>query len=532
MQHGPKSNTSEYEARIRNCFRCWPSAGPFYQTLIDYLQTAGSRIGFSPLQSPTVYLLGHDLGKRAEIEVGNSAASSHGARRPPFNLALSSSVQGLGPRRVHAAHQPHITVVEGFLAPESIRILGEMYQVRPELFIDYLEPHYAYGSSTLMGRYELPNLPSKRDNIVHIRFMSMLQIPGETTPFSASRVSPFEQRTLLENKRYAHEKRLFHHRQYGATRYRALHVHNGQWLTVEQMASFCVTHESKSWRGLLLLDSGRPCEDVDLPWAGCFQDLERAEFVPTIPYNLPIGHESGAELQDDLFPKQHRPYHPAIDIMLAAGSPVSTQLLAEDPFYILGCVYDAAARTRIQLLSFIESDITECSSASGFTMGSQQSLVLDQLRFDLQLVRRVERFCKEDLANVIKLGSAAWPRAEQLGEIQKLKERLQSDYVYLIEQCSSLALQCETASNALVSIAQWMDARQGIQESRHITNLTILAFLFIPLTYITSVLSMNVEGIMEGVPLWAWVGASTVSVILTTVVVVIMRWKRWEIPKT
>ncbi|KAH6658973.1 hypothetical protein BKA67DRAFT_529162 [Truncatella angustata] len=474
IQSEPESMASEYEARIKDCFRCWPSAGPFYQTLIDYLQTAGSGIGFSPLQSPTAYLLGHDVGKRADIELGNSAALSPGSRRLSFSLTISVPAQGPNFRRVHAAHQSHIAVVEGFLAPESIRILGEKYQVRPEFFIDYLEPRYVYGSSTSMGRYELPNLPSKRDNIVH---------------------------------------RLFNHRQYGATRFRALHVHNEQWLTVEQMVSFSVKREGKSWHG-------------------CVQDPRSAEFVPIIPYNLPISRDSGMGLQDDLSSKQHRPYHPAADIILSAASSVTTQLLAEDPFYILSCVYHAAARTRIQLLSFIESDITECSSTNGTTMGAHQSLVLDQLRFDLQLVRRVERFCKEDLANITQLGSAAWPRTEKLAEIEKLRDQLQSDYAYLIEQCSSLVLQCETASNALVSLAQWMDAREGIRESRHITNLTVLAFLFIPLTYITSVLGMNVQGVMEGVPIWVWGGASAISVIVTTVVVVIMRWKRWEIPRT
>ncbi|KAH8203220.1 hypothetical protein TruAng_002625 [Truncatella angustata] len=489
----PESMASEYEARIKDCFRCWPSAGPFYQTLIDYLQTAGSGIGFSPLQSPTAYLLGHDVGKRADIELGNSAALSPGSRRLSFSLTISVPAQGPNFRRVHAAHQSHIAVVEGFLAPESIRILGEKYQVRPEFFIDYLEPRYVYGSSTSMGRYELPNLPSKRDNIVHVRFMSMLQISGETRPFSASLASRFEQRTLLE-------------------------IDGSDWGVL--------------WLGLLLLDNGRPCEDVDLPWAGCVQDPRSAEFVPIIPYNLPISRDSGMGLQDDLSSKQHRPYHPAADIILSAASSVTTQLLAEDPFYILSCVYHAAARTRIQLLSFIESDITECSSTNGTTMGAHQSLVLDQLRFDLQLVRRVERFCKEDLANITQLGSAAWPRTEKLAEIEKLRDQLQSDYAYLIEQCSSLVLQCETASNALVSLAQWMDAREGIRESRHITNLTVLAFLFIPLTYITSVLGMNVQGVMEGVPIWVWGGASAISVIVTTVVVVIMRWKRWEIPRT
>ncbi len=145
----------------------------------------------------------------------------------------------------------YITVVEGFLAPETIRILGDMYQTRPEFFIDHLEPGYGYGTGISTGRYELPNLPSRRDNIIHVRFMSMLHIPGEPEqPFSSSLASRFEQRTLLESRRCRYEQRLFKHRHYGATRFRALHVHKERRLTVEQMVSFSVTREGKNWQGI------------------------------------------------------------------------------------------------------------------------------------------------------------------------------------------------------------------------------------------------------------------------------------------
>ena len=235
--------SEQYEAHIRDCFRCWPHAAPFYQTLIDYLRTA-SNTGFSPLQTPTTYLLGHDFGKKAEIEPSSPQAQ----RRSSLPLFISTPARGsITSRRTRPAHQSHITVVEGFLAPETIGILGDMYQTRPEFFIDHLEPGYGYGTGTSTGQYELPNLPSKRDNIIHVRFMSMLHIPGEPEqPFSSSLASRFEQRTLLESRRCRYEQRLFQHRHYGATRFRALHVHRERRLTVEQMVSFSVKREGKN----------------------------------------------------------------------------------------------------------------------------------------------------------------------------------------------------------------------------------------------------------------------------------------------
>ncbi|KAK0730146.1 hypothetical protein B0H67DRAFT_478187 [Lasiosphaeris hirsuta] len=543
MQRTPTSPPSyeQYEARIRACFRCWPGASQFYQTLIDYLHTATTSTGFSPLQVPITYSLGNGLGENDQIEAehGNQPP----LRRPPSPRPVATPAAG--PERTRLGQQSHITVAEGFLAPETIGILGEMYHTRPEFFIDHLAPGICpYGSdmSTRMGRYELPNLPSKRENIIHVRFMSMLRMPSKggwaaqaaekaahaAHAFSSSLASRFERRKLLENKHCSYDQRLFNNRHYGATRFRALHLHKDQWLTVEQMVSFSVKREGdKIWHGLFLLDGGRRCGGIDLPWAeyvGDGADDHGTSFVPIIPYNLPVLNERAPALEANT--KDHSPYHPGLDIISAAtSSGAEAQLLAEDPFYILSCVYHAAARTRIQLLSFIESDIAECSSTT--TGGSPRIQALEQLRFNLQLLRRVEQFCKEDLANITRSGSAAWPRTERLAEIDQIRDRLQGDYGYLVEQCNRLALQCEAASSTLVGLAQWMEAREGFRESRNVANLTTLAIVFIPLNYISSCLSMNVTGITGGVPMWIWAVASGISVLVTGILVrVFTRWKR------
>ncbi|KXX77254.1 hypothetical protein MMYC01_204945 [Madurella mycetomatis] len=505
LHHASKPLTSEgYEARIRECFRRWPNAAPFYQTLIDYLNTAFSQV-FSPLQIPTTYWLGHDLGRRDPVEAGSPPGhrppSTQPARR--FSFPLVTQAPATNAQWMRLPPQSHLTVVEGLLAPESIGTLGEMYQIRPEFFIDHLELSNDTHAAKAWKGYELPNLPSRRDNIIHVRFMSMLQVSSEAHPFSTVPARRLERRIKLENKRRAYEQRLFDLRHYGATRIRALHVHTERWLTVEQLVSFSVKREGKNWHGLLLVDGGRESDRVDPPWAEYVRPGDpSAGFAPIVPYNLPIIVNGGAGPQDGFQQKQHRPYHPAMDILLAASSPGNeAQLLAEDPFYILSCIYQAAARTRIQLLNFIESDIIECSAADSRNASGdlQQSLAVDQLLFNLQLIRRVERFCKDDLGSIARLGSASWPRTERLAEMEQIKRELQSDYDYLIEQCGSLALQCQTAIDALVSLAQWMDARDGIRESRNVADLTFLVFLFTPLNYISSCLSMNVVGIAEGV---------------------------------
>ncbi|KAK5652363.1 hypothetical protein OQA88_10555 [Cercophora sp. LCS_1] len=545
----------QYIARIRDCFRCFPRAASFYQPLIDYLSKA-KQTGLTGLQIPVSYLLRQKPnGRDASPDhlTRHLTTSSHGGHTKTQRTPRRSSTAPPASPGLPEQQQSQITVVEGFLAPETIGVLGKKHRVRPEFFINHLAPlnkTCAHQHGTGLGdvhRHERPDIlgntvPSSRENMIHVRFLSMLEMPshdgGWSIPsfktkaaqvahtFSAS-PSVAQHRVSMQAKLCLYEQWLFN-RHYGATRFRALHVHNDRCITVEQMISFTVTGERDgTWHGLFLLDSGRQCDDFDLPWAdliGKGDDTggSAADFVPLIPYNISVPQSVSAHQGAG-----HSPYHPKLDIesALSSGS-VEAQLLAEDPFYILGCVYRAAAQSYIQLLAFTESDVIECMATA--TRESQRNLpAFEQLRFNLQLVRRVERYCQENLTNINQLGSASWPRAERLDEIHTIRDKLQQDYGYLLKRCKDLARQCEGASNASVSWAQLMESREGIRESHNVTNLSFLAIFFIPLNYVSSLFSMNVTNIADGVAMWIWGVTSGVAVLLTFIVLLLLKKWKW-----
>ncbi|KAK4451998.1 hypothetical protein QBC34DRAFT_483410 [Podospora aff. communis PSN243] len=533
---GSMPTYEQYEAQIKACFARWPAAAKFYQSLIHHLHTATSS-GWSSLQKPTTFLLGQSTGRSDRSKTGSttSLGSDH---------SNSSSISSPSPtpasrtEQIRLGRHPHITVVEGFLAPETIGILGEWHRIRPEFFIDNLAPSKSctYGSeqNAEAGRCELPLLPSQRENIIHVRFFSQLKLPNKgwkaqaAEALSTSPVSRLDRRRhQLETKRREYEQQLFDHRQYGVTRFRALHIHNEQSVTVEQMVSFTVKKESdKVWHGLFILDGGREFQRIDLPWAeyietGADTDDHGAGFVPTVPYNLRVPDDESAAPQTPT--KHYSPYHPGPDILsVAASSGVDAQLLVEDPFYILSCVYQAAACSRVQILDSIESEIAEYLAARG----EEQNQVSEQLHRSLQLVRRVELFSIEDLTNINKLGSGQWPRTQQKVELELIRGKLRGDYECILEKCTSITLQCERTSNALVGLAQREESRAGVRESRNVANLTMLALLFIPLNYISSLFSMNVTPITEGVPIWYWAVPSGISALVTGIAIAVLWWKR------
>jgi hypothetical protein len=252
-----QSAYEKYEAQIKACFSRWPAAAKFYQSLIDHLHIASSS-GWSSLQKPTTYLLDQSAGRSDRSKTGST--TSLASNNSNSSVSLLSPTPAAITEQARLGRHPHITVVEGFLAPETIGILGEWHRTRPEFFIDSLAPSkscaYASEHNAEAGRCELPLLPSQRENIIHVRFFSQLKLPNKGWKAQAAEVlstSPANRldrrRLQLETKRREYEQQLFDHRQYGVTRFRALHIHNEQSLTVEQMVSFTVKESDKIWHG-------------------------------------------------------------------------------------------------------------------------------------------------------------------------------------------------------------------------------------------------------------------------------------------
>lgn len=59
-----------------------------------------------------------------------------------------------------------------------------------------------------------------------------------------------------------------------------------------------------------------------------------------------------------------------------------------------------------------------------------------------------------------------------------------------------------------------LESRKGIAEAESVGKLTELAFIFIPLTFITGVFSMQIEELQNPAPLYAFIIASIVTIVL------------------
>lgn len=198
------------------------------------------------------------------------------------------------------------------------------------------------------------------------------------------------------------------------------------------------------------------------------------------------------------------PYHPLKDFMVTNGY----KRLSE-PFFALASVLSAAARSWNQVLNFIEEDIASHQDAPAGTVHSS----LTQIRFNSAVIQRFQGFMQQDAQILETVQDGAWTNGiankqddeENLHDEQTvmLKELL-GDYKGLLTRCQLLSQQCESASNILQSAMALLESQKSIKQTEEVNKLTKLAFIFIPVSLISSIFGMNISEInSENAPrLW------------------------------
>jgi len=84
-------------------------------------------------------------------------------------------------------------------------------------------------------------------------------------------------------------------------------------------------------------------------------------------------------------------------------------------------------------------------------------------------------------------------------EVTQVSEKLAQDTRQTLRTCMELI---ERSARSLLSEMQIVDSRRSIAEAESVSKLTELAFVFIPLSFVVSLFSMQIHELDDGVPLY------------------------------
>ena len=219
-----------------------------------------------------------------------------------------------------------------------------------------------------------------------------------------------------------------------------------------------------------------------------------------IPYDRPEGpnNNKGAATSSS------HPYHPVDD--LYGEDTDEIELIQQDPFLIISRLLALAGRSLSPVLNHLDENIEACASCPT-TDETQLSAALEQLQYNARLVVRFKGFLSDNYHVIEERGDESWPKTSDPAlqeRLVKVQVSLKKDYKSLLDRCDRLASRCEVSSRTLVGAMQLLEAKKGIDQAKQVHDLTSLAFIFIPLTFVSGVFGMNVSTFKDYPPLWTY----------------------------
>jgi hypothetical protein len=202
---------------------------------------------------------------------------------------------------------------------------------------------------------------------------------------------------------------------------------------------------------------------------------------------------------------------------------------ALDPLYALTPVLKFAAHTSKSFLGNIMRRY-EIISSTLWDQHLSQSL-MQELRLKKHLLddnalrhEQVLRFLRTP--RLLAYGAKLTPAQKNVAD--EAKTDVYNDFEYLLRRCREYSEHHQTAINVLVNATALEESSKQIRLATQVTKLTVLATIFLPLSFCTSVFGMNfVE--LNGLSVWVW---AVVTVCIGLVTLVVYMWdelrRMWE----
>lgn len=265
---------------------------------------------------------------------------------------------------------------------------------------------------------------------------------------------------------------------------------------------------------------------IVIVWLDCGQDLSLS---PKGPWSQPIHPSQSSILHTNFIPVlQHKDKialtpalweedadgigvdkslwlpQTACRLHLRYGRMLDLNVMAEDPFYALCEVFHFFASSEVEFLNMIGNKLDKESQRLENMTHAKMSTELSQASLFHSrrvLEKHIERINEIRMFVERRGGGDAWPRSStpRYQEIaEKAALQLELDLEYLHRKSESLRSQGERAVTMAMSIASISEARRGIQQAKDVFKFTLLASVYVPLSFATSFMGMNVKELGQG----------------------------------
>jgi Mg2+ and Co2+ transporter CorA len=187
---------------------------------------------------------------------------------------------------------------------------------------------------------------------------------------------------------------------------------------------------------------------------------------------------------------------------LAYGKLLDRNVMRQDPFYAIHELFAFAAASEQQFLNLVQAKMEDVAKHPFTTATALSELTY----FTTILNRHIERL-EENVSAIKTRGDTRWPRANdsRIYIADAAADKLLRDFECLTERAKLLSRRCDLFMSYTMSKASLEGSHFAMRQSDSVMLLTVVTLIFLPLTFVSALFSMNVSELLMGsVHLWAY----------------------------
>lgn len=408
---------------------------------------------------------------------------------------------------------------QGYMHPLWLNHAGTKFDIDPEFYLRHLE---SLLSQPIPDYYPMLSLPSCAD-VIRIRFTSIMK---RNDLHASARSATATLRSMCQDHMsdYLGDIRARKGVVASDSLVRQFSVFDHYHFAVEQMATIYVNYDSPGWTGMInpsrreamqltdkslafvWIDFGR---GLHLSEHGPWKELTR-NHVSTLTVQPIIQYRKQSAFREGTRPPSgsKTTCHP---LASAYGSSLHAETMQSDTFYALDELFRLAVASESQLLTLLSHKIKKA-------IADDQ---IEDLHHALSIIEDHRIYIRENLTTVKSGGDEKWPKAP--GDLRPrattAKESLRRDFEHLAAFSEHLAERCAAGIAVLMNEAMFRQSKRAVEQTEATVKLSVLVFLFAPLSLTTSVFSMSVREIENGnLSVWVWAITSVVVLVITFII--------------
>jgi len=250
-------------------------------------------------------------------------------------------------------------------------------------------------------------------------------------------------------------------------------------------------------KGTLWLDSGRPFDPGAAKWFVAADDDREDPYIPLVLHRpkiaisppetsktaaLPTATSTTA--RSAALPCPSFSYLPS-----RYGSSLDPNLARVDALYAFSELLALAASSENQFLNLIHAQIDIALGYHGV-----EALSIENLQYLVSLLKDLIERTEEAIYLLENETHSKWPMARDPAGMQTretTRKLLLDDYCWILRRGKAAKERIQDGITAITTDVTARDAQRSIDQAREIGRMTVLAYFFLPLSFTTSIFSMN-----------------------------------------